>query len=148
MLVIPCKNKAWSIYCILGMWDSDLHRCTGIKVRLPNQKKCAPDDAFAMHHFLHLCIGKIRFMCLVNSRSQLPHLFINVTNNLDQMQQRVNAVYYGYSNFCSRPPQKRNLLNRVPEHECQTLFVLHKTKCKPMHFEWKRFSDYFRSALK
>ena len=25
------------------------------------------------------------------------------------------------------------------------LFVLHKTKCKPTHFEWKRFPDNFRA---
>ena len=34
-----------------------------------------------------------------------------------------------------------NLLNRVPGHNCRTFFVLHRTKCKPMHFEWERFSD-------
>ena len=28
-----------------------------------------------------------------------------------------------------------HLLNRVPEHDSLTLFVLHRTKCKPMHFE-------------
>ena len=30
----------------------------------------------------------------------------------------------------------------VPEHDCPTFFVLHRMKCKPMHFEWERFSDY------
>ena len=34
-----------------------------------------------------------------------------------------------------------NLLNRVPEHDSLTFFVLHRIKCKPMHFEWERFSD-------
>ena len=33
-----------------------------------------------------------------------------------------------------------NLLNRFPEHDCLTFFVLHRMKCKPMHFEWERFS--------
>ena len=32
-----------------------------------------------------------------------------------------------------------NLLNRVPEHD--SLFVLHRTQCKAMHFERARFSD-------
>ena len=27
------------------------------------------------------------------------------------------------------------LLNRVPEHDLTTFFVLHRTNCKPMHFE-------------
>ena len=30
-----------------------------------------------------------------------------------------------------------NLLNRVPEHDSPTFFVLHRTKCKPMHSEWE-----------
>ena len=34
-----------------------------------------------------------------------------------------------------------NLLNRVPEHDSLTFFVLHRTECKPMHFERERFSD-------
>ena len=38
-----------------------------------------------------------------------------------------------------------NLLNRVPEQDCQTFFMLHRMKYKPMknqsHFEWGRFSD-------
>ena len=51
-----------------------------------------------------------------------------------------------------------NHLNRVPEHNCwlfpcyteqnvnewerfSAYLVLHRTKCKPMHFEWERFSD-------
>ena len=34
-----------------------------------------------------------------------------------------------------------NLLNRVAEHDCQTFFVLHRTTCKAMHFEWEHFSD-------
>ena len=34
-----------------------------------------------------------------------------------------------------------NLLNRVPGHDCLTFFMLHRTKCKPMHFEWESFSD-------
>ena len=29
--------------------------------------------------------------------------------SMQHMQQRVNAVYYGYSDFCSRSPQKRKL---------------------------------------
>ena len=28
-----------------------------------------------------------------------------------------------------------NVLNRVSEHDSLTFFVLHRTKCKPMHFE-------------
>ena len=36
-----------------------------------------------------------------------------------------------------------NLLNRVPEHDCPTIFVLQRTKCKPMHLSWERFSDVF-----
>ena len=37
------------------------------------------------------------------------------------------------------------LLNRVPEHDCQTFFRtqnVNRTKGKPMHFEWEHFSDY------
>ena len=34
-----------------------------------------------------------------------------------------------------------NLLNRVPEHDCQTFLVLQRTKCKPMHSELESFSD-------
>ena len=30
-----------------------------------------------------------------------------------------------------------NLLKRVPEHDIPTFFVLHRTKCKPMHSEWE-----------
>ena len=30
-----------------------------------------------------------------------------------------------------------NLLKRVPEHNSPTFFVLHRTKCKPMHSEWE-----------
>ena len=26
-------------------------------------------------------------------------------------------------------------MNRVPEHDLMTFFVLHRTKCKPMYFE-------------
>ena len=33
----------------------------------------------------------------------------------------------------TRERKKINLLNPVPEHDCPTLFVLHRTKCKPMH---------------
>uniref|UniRef100_A0A8C5CMK4 Ubiquitin carboxyl-terminal hydrolase n=1 Tax=Gadus morhua TaxID=8049 RepID=A0A8C5CMK4_GADMO len=33
-------------------------------------------------------------------------------------------------------PTNVNLLNRVPEQDCPTLFVRHRTKCKPMHSEW------------
>ena len=33
-----------------------------------------------------------------------------------------------------------NLLNRVPEHDSLTFSVLHRTKCKPMHFDWERFA--------
>ena len=29
--------------------------------------------------------------------------------------------------------------NRVPEHDSPTFFVLHRTKCKPMHSEWECF---------
>ena len=31
-----------------------------------------------------------------------------------------------------------NLLNRVPDYDCPTFLVLHRTKCKPMHSEWER----------
>ena len=34
-----------------------------------------------------------------------------------------------------------NLLNRVPEHDSLTFFVLHRTQCKAMHFEQERFFD-------
>ena len=34
------------------------------------------------------------------------------------MQQRVNAVYYGYSDFYSRPPQKQKLRERERK-QCQ-----------------------------
>ena len=34
-----------------------------------------------------------------------------------------------------------NVLNRVPEHDSLTFFVLHRTQCKAMHFDWERFSD-------
>ena len=34
-----------------------------------------------------------------------------------------------------------NLLNRVPQHDSLAFFVLRRTKCKPMHFEWERLSD-------
>ena len=34
-----------------------------------------------------------------------------------------------------------HILNRVPEHDSLTFFMLHRTKCKPMHFERERFSD-------
>ena len=36
-----------------------------------------------------------------------------------------------------------NLLNSVAEHDCQTFFILHRTKYKPMHLEWEHFSDFF-----
>jgi hypothetical protein len=36
-----------------------------------------------------------------------------------------------------------NLWNRVPEHDCSIFFVLQRTKCKPMHSAWERFSDVF-----
>ena len=55
-----------------------------------------------------------------------------------QIQQRVNAFYYRYSNFCSRllcivlMLTKNNRLNRVPEQDCLTYFVLHRTKFKPL----------------
>ena len=38
---------------------------------------------------------------------------------------------------------KMYLLNLVPEQDYLTYLVLHRTKCKPKHFEWKRFSDIF-----
>ena len=60
------------------------------------------------------------------------------------MQQKVNSVYYGYS-FGSRPPQKMKLTTSLTTNI--NLFVLHRTKCKPMHFEWERFFDYFRAEL-
>ena len=70
-----------------------------------------------------------------------------------QMHQSVNVVYLGYSYFpvfYSRPPQKpfvltltkNNRLNLVPEHDCYTLFILHRTKCKPMHFGLEGFSEH------
>ena len=31
-----------------------------------------------------------------------------------------------------------NLLNRVPDYDCPTFLVLHRTKCKPMHSECER----------
>ena len=34
-----------------------------------------------------------------------------------------------YSNYINRS-YSINLLNRVPEHDCLTFFVLHRTKCK------------------
>ena len=34
-----------------------------------------------------------------------------------------------------------NQLNRDPEHDSLTFFVLHRTKCKPMQFERERFSN-------
>ena len=34
-----------------------------------------------------------------------------------------------------------HLLNRVPEHDSLTFFVLHRTKCKLMHFERECFAD-------
>ena len=34
-----------------------------------------------------------------------------------------------------------NLLNRVPEYDYPTFFVLHRTKCKQMDSEWEPFSD-------
>ena len=36
-----------------------------------------------------------------------------------------------------------NLSNCVPEHDCPTFFMLHRRKCKPMQFDWERFSDLF-----
>ena len=42
--------------------------------------------------------------------------------------------------LCRAHAHKR-YLNRVPEHDCPTFFVLHRTICKPMHSEWERFSD-------
>ena len=33
-----------------------------------------------------------------------------------------------------------NLLNRVPNYDCPTFLVLHRTKLKPMHSEWERSS--------
>ena len=38
---------------------------------------------------------------------------------------------------------KMNLLNCVPQHDCPTFFVIHRTQFKPMHFEWEIFSDFF-----
>ena len=31
--------------------------------------------------------------------------------------------------------ERYSSMNRVPEHDFQTFSVLHRTKCKPMHFE-------------
>ena len=41
-----------------------------------------------------------------------------------------------------------NILNRVPDHDCQIFFVLHRTKCKPMHFELECFSEYIQVGKK
>ena len=35
------------------------------------------------------------------------------------------------------PAHNVNLLKRVPEHDSPTFFLLHRTKCKPMHSEWE-----------
>ena len=51
-----------------------------------------------------------------------------------------------FTNHCESNPVSRdcvllrtnvNLLKRVPEHDSPTFFVLHRTKCKPMHSEWE-----------
>ena len=37
--------------------------------------------------------------------------------------------------YCAQSHKRDSYMNRVPEHDFQTFFVIHRTKCKPMHFE-------------
>ena len=47
----------------------------------------------------------------------------------------------GITRFHGHAHKRYLSMNRVPEHDCLTFFMLHRTKCKAMHFEWEPFSD-------
>ena len=41
----------------------------------------------------------------------------------------------GITPYRAHAHERYSSMNRVPEHVFLTFFVLHRTKCKPMHFE-------------
>ena len=68
--------------------------------------------------------------------------FININTNIRLFVIKLDVQWHVLSPWCiSSQSHDINLLNRVPEHDCLTFFVLHRTKCKLMHFEWESFSD-------
>ena len=70
----------------------------------------------------------------------------NSWNHSGGTVEQFNAAVYCGTSLVSRDivlmrTNVINLLNRAPEHDSLTFFVLHRMKCTPMHLEWERFFD-------
>ena len=65
-------------------------------------------------------------------------LYIMHTQNFQQIVWCTLYYYHAHAN---------NLLNRDPEHDCLTYFVLHETKFKPKHLNWEIFFNFRRKAF-
>ena len=65
--------------------------------------------------------------------------FVHSNNPVDhdsKQEAGIRNVQRGITPYRAHAHERYSSMNRVPDHDFPTFFMLHRTKCKPMHFEY------------
>ena len=90
--------------------------------------KVAKPSSLLTMYAIRLAVTRVRFPPVVQCHELFPLVHKSPHTHIHVQQP-------GITPYRAHAHERYSSMYRVPEHVFLTFFVIHRTKCKPMHFE-------------